>query len=118
MGIPLAAKPTRLTKNRNGIFSIRWIVPVHLRERGDARREVRFSLRTTDPRKARILALEFNLALERLRATMTKDSDPRAGVTPLALKFGPAGLKADIQSENDAVCLDLIPCHGKVLACS
>jgi hypothetical protein len=57
----LAAKPTRLAKTSHGTFSIRWIVQVHLRERGDARRGVR-SL--CGPLMQGLhLALKFNRAL-------------------------------------------------------
>lgn len=102
LGIHVPAKPSRLTKNRHGTFCLRWIVPVGLREDGSPR-EIRFSLRTTDPGKARILALEFNLALERLRA-MTRDKHPHAGVTPLTVTIGET--KWDIQNDNDRRLFD------------
>jgi hypothetical protein len=51
-------------------------------------REIRFSLRTTDPGEARILALEFNLALERVRAA-TRAKQRSAGTTaPLTVTIG------------------------------
>ena len=64
----MAAKPARLTTNRHGTISLRWIVPVRLRDEHGRPREVRISLRTRDYLRARILALEFNLALERYKA--------------------------------------------------
>lgn len=102
LGIHLPAKPSRLTKNRHGTYCLRWIVPAGLREDGSPK-EIRFSLRTTDPGQARILALEFNLALERLRA-MTRDKHPHAGVTPLTVTIGET--KWDIQNDNDRRLFD------------
>jgi integrase len=97
----LAAKLPRLTRNRHGTFTIRWIVPVHLRERVGVRREIKVSLRTTDPIKARILALELNLELERLRATVSQDpSDIRRLISPMVLKLG-GGVEADIRTDDD-----------------
>ena len=61
----MAARPSRLIRNRHGTYTLRWIVPVRCRDAAGGPREVRFSLRTRDPVRARILALEFNLALER-----------------------------------------------------
>ncbi len=98
----MPAKPSRLTKNRHGTYCLRWIVPVGLRADGSPR-EIRFSLRTTDPSNARILALEFNLALERLRA-MTRDKHPHAGVTPLTVTIGET--KWDIRDDNDRRLFD------------
>lgn len=103
LGYPLlAAKPARLARNRHGTFTFRWIVPVPLRERVGARREIRVSLRTKDCRTARILALELNLELERLRAAMSKDptADLRHLITPLNLKL-PGGIEAEIKDDND-----------------
>ena len=95
----MAARPSRLSKNRHGTYCLRWIVPVQLRGSVDgAQREMRFSLRTTDPNRARILALEFNLALERMKA-MTKDVDPRVGVVPMTVSMG--GSTWEIRDDND-----------------
>jgi len=96
----LAARPSRLSKNRHGTYCLRWIVPVELRSADDAvsRREIRVSLRTTDPVRARILALEFNLALERLKI-MTKDLDPRLGISPMTLTTGTS--QWEIRNETD-----------------
>jgi integrase len=98
----LSAKPSRLTKNRHGTYCLRWIVPVGLRSDGSPR-EIRFSLRTTDASRARILALEFNLALERVRA-MTRDKHPHAGVTPLTVTIGQT--QWDIRDDNDRRLFD------------
>ncbi|WP_140628288.1 site-specific integrase [Methylibium rhizosphaerae] len=98
----MSAKPSRLTKNRHGTYCLRWIVPVGLRSDGSPR-EIRFSLRTTDPARARILALEFNLALERVRA-MTRDKHPHAGVTPLTVTIGQT--QWDIRDDNDRRLFD------------
>jgi integrase len=97
----LAAKPARLTKNRHGIFCLRWIVPLRFRDKSPGAtspREIRISLRTADPQRARILALEFNLALERLQASMTHH-DPRFGATPFTLTLG--GAQVEIRDDND-----------------
>ncbi|MFZ2986744.1 DUF6538 domain-containing protein, partial [Ideonella sp.] len=98
----MAAKPARLARNRHGTFTFRWIVPVPLRERVGARREIRVSLRTKDCRTARILALELNLELERLRAAMSKDptADLRHLINPLTLKL-PGGIEAEIKTDED-----------------
>lgn len=95
----MAAKPARLARNRHGTFTFRWIVPVQLRERVGVSREIRVSLPTTDPAKARILALELNLELERLRALMSSKQpiDLRHLIAPLGLEF-PGGLKADVKT--------------------
>lgn len=98
----LSAKPARLTKNRHGTYCLRWIVPVGMRADGSPR-EIRFSLRTTDPSTARILALEFNLALERVRA-MTREKHPHAGITPLTVTIGET--KWDIRDDNDRRLFD------------
>ncbi|WP_422012771.1 DUF6538 domain-containing protein [Roseateles sp.] len=82
----MAAKPSRLAKNRHGTYCLRWIVPAGIRPDGSPR-EIRFSLRTTDPQEARILALEFNLLLERVRAA-ARDKQRRAGPTPLTVTIG------------------------------
>ena len=88
----LAAKPARLTTNRHGTFSLRWIVPVRLRDEHGRPREVRISLRTRDCLTARILALEFNLALERNKA-MTLPFDPST-IAPWSLQAG--GVKIEV----------------------
>ena len=93
----LAAKPARLTTNRHGTFSLRWIVPVRLRDEHGRPREVRISLRTRDYLRARILALEFNLALERNRA-MTPPFDPST-IAPWSLQAG--GVKIEVNSAED-----------------
>ena len=83
----MAAKPSRLAKNSHGTYCLRWIVPAGMRADGSPR-EIRFSLRTTDPGEARILALEFNLALERVRAA-TRAKQRSAGTTaPLTVTIG------------------------------
>lgn len=82
----MAAKTSRLAKNRHGTYCLRWIVPAGMRADGSPR-EIRFSLRTTDPHEARILALEFNLLLERVRAA-ARDKQRRAGATPLTVTLG------------------------------
>lgn len=101
LGIHLAAKPPRLTRNRHGTYTFRWMVPVHLRARLHVRREIKVSLRTTDDIQARILALELNLELERLRATMPQDpADIRHLINPMILKPG-GGVEADIRTDSD-----------------
>lgn len=91
-------KPSRLTRNRHGTYCLRWIVPADLRAPCERRREVRVSLRTTDPNRARILALEFNLALERIKA-MGRSKTPPIGVTPMTLTIG--NMSIDVQNDND-----------------
>ncbi|MFG6443006.1 DUF6538 domain-containing protein [Roseateles sp. LKC17W] len=83
----MAAKTSRLAKNRHGTYCLRWIVPAGMRADGSPR-EIRFSLRTTDPGEARILALEFNLLLERVRAA-TRAKQRSAGMkAPLTVTIG------------------------------
>lgn len=101
--MPLLVKPTRLTRNRHGTYCLRWIVPADLRPSCQGRREVRFSLRTTDSNRARILALEFNLALERIKA-MSRSKTPPVGVTPMTLTMG--GLSVEIRDDNDRRLFD------------
>jgi hypothetical protein len=96
-------KPTRLTRNRHGTYCLRWIVPADMRATTEGRREVRFSLRTTDPGRARILALEFNLALERLKA-MGRSKTPPIGVTPMTVTMG--GASFEIRDDNDRRMFD------------
>jgi len=93
----LAAKPARLTTNRHGTFSLRWIVPVRLRDEHGRPREVRISLRTRDYLRARILALEFNLALERNKATALP-FDPST-TAPWSLQAG--GVKIEVNGAED-----------------
>ena len=93
----MAAKPARLTTNRHGTFSLRWIVPVRLRDEHGRPREVRISLRTRDYLRARILALEFNLALERNKA-MTLPFDPST-TAPWSLQAG--GVKIEVNGAED-----------------
>jgi integrase len=81
----MSARPSRLSKNRHGTFCLRWVVPARYRDATGAPKEVRFSLRTNDPHKARILALEFNLALERMHG-MTNDFDLSRMTAPWTLK--------------------------------
>ncbi|MEJ8855866.1 site-specific integrase [Variovorax robiniae] len=97
----MAARPARLIKNRHGIFCLRWVVPLRFRDKSPGAtspREVRISLRTADPQRARILALEFNLALERLKLSMPHH-DPRLSAAPFILTVG--GMQVDIRDEND-----------------
>jgi hypothetical protein len=96
-------KPTRLTRNRHGAYCLRWIVPADLRASCQGRREVRFSLRTTDSSRARTLALEFNLALERIKA-MSRSKTRPVGVTPMTLTMG--GLSVEIRDDNDRRLFD------------
>ncbi len=99
MGIHLAApRPSRLTKTRHGVFCLRWIVPVRYRNADGKPREVRVSLRTRDLARARILAMEFNLAFERVRA-VTIDFDPRKILTPWTIEI--PGFKAEVKDEAD-----------------
>lgn len=60
------ARPARLLKNRHGVYSFRWIVPARLRDEQGRPREIRVTLGTRDPRQARILGLQINLACEGL----------------------------------------------------
>jgi hypothetical protein len=53
-----------------------------------SQREIRFSLRTTDPGEARILALEFNLALERVRAATRAKHRSASTTAPLTVTIG------------------------------
>jgi len=102
----LAAKPARLTKNRHGIYCLRWVVPLRFRDKSPGAaspREIRISLRTADPQRARILALEFNLALERMKATM-RESDPRLGLTPMTVTMG--STQWDIRNDDDRQLFD------------
>ena len=94
----MPSKPSRLSKNRHGTYCLRWIVPARYRDADDKPRELRFSLRTSDTVRARILALEFNLALERLHA-MTKKVDPRTLIAPWTLEF--AGMKVEVKDAED-----------------
>lgn len=96
-------KPTRLTRNRHGTYCLRWIVPADLRPSCQGRREVRFSLRTTDSSRARILALEFNLALERIKQ-MTRSKTPPIDMARMMLTMG--GLSVDIRDDNDRRLFD------------
>lgn len=93
----MAAKPARLSTNRHGTFSLRWIVPVRLRGEHGRPREVRISLRTRDYLQARILALEFNLAIARNKA-MTPSFDPRT-IAPWSLQAG--GVKIEVNGPED-----------------
>ena len=92
----LAAKPARLTTNRHGTFSLRWIVPVRLRDEHGRPREVRISLRTRDDQQARILALEFNLALERNKAMSRPDPSTTA---PWSIQAG--NVKIEVNGSED-----------------
>ena len=93
----MAAKPARLTTNRHGTFTLRWIVPVRLRDEHGRPKEVRISLKTRDYLQARILALEFNLALEKHKA-MTLPFDPNT-IAPWSLQAG--GVKIEVNGAED-----------------
>lgn len=60
-------RPARLEQNRHGVFVLRLVVPVAHRDADGRPREVRISLRTRDPARARVLALQLNADIERLR---------------------------------------------------
>lgn len=92
----LAAKPARLTTNRHGTYSLRWIVPLRLRDEHGRPREVRISLRTRDDQQARILALEFNLALERNKAMSRPDPSTTA---PWSIQAGT--VKIEVNGSED-----------------
>ena len=92
----MAAKPARLTTNRHGTFSLRWIVPVRLRDEHGRPREVRISLRTRDDQQARILALQFNLALEHNKAMSRPDPSTTA---PWSIQAG--NLKIEVNGSED-----------------
>jgi integrase len=94
----MASKPSRLSKNQHGTYCLRWIVPARYRDSNGKPRELRFSLRTNDTVRARILALEFNLALERLHA-MTQHVDPRKLIAPWTLETG--DLKIEVKDAED-----------------
>lgn len=72
-------------------------MPVRCRDAHGRPREVRISLRTRDPVRARILALEFNLALERATA-MSGSFDPRM-IAPWTITT--PGLKLEIKDAED-----------------
>ena len=92
----MAAKPARLTINRHGTFSLRWIVPVRLRDEHGRPREVRISLRTRNHQQARILALEFNLALERNKAMSRPDPSTTA---PWSIQAG--NVRIEVNGSED-----------------
>ena len=94
----MTAKPTRLTKNRHGTYCLRLVVPTRYRGPDGQPREVRVSLRTKEPVRARILVLEFNLALERIK-TMTNDFDPRKMLAPWTLQTNT--LKIEVKDSDD-----------------
>lgn len=60
-------------------------------------REIRFSLRTRDPVRARILALEFNLALE--RAALMSDPFNRGSISPWTLSA--PGFEVKVEGAED-----------------
>jgi integrase len=91
-------RPARLQLNRHGVFSFRWIVPMRLRDNQGKPREIRISLRTRDPRHARVLAMSVNLALERMCALSSK-IDPHDLLQQMTLQAG--NLKIDINDLND-----------------
>lgn len=92
------ARPSRLSKTRHGVYMLRWVVPVALRDATGRPREVRVSLRTRELIRARILALSFNLAVERAK-TMTKPDDNAHLVNLMTLTMG--NLKVDINNDQD-----------------
>lgn len=91
-------RPARLAKNRHGVFCLRWIVPPRFRDAQGKPKEVRISLRTRDLRRARILAMELNLAYERA-LLMSPAFDPRSLTQPWTLSVG--DLKVDVQNDQD-----------------
>ena len=91
-------RPARLAQNRHGVFCLRWIVPKRFRDAEGKPREVRVSLRTRDPQQARILAMQVNLAYERVSA-MTSKFDPRQMLVPWTLSVG--GVTMGINGEKD-----------------
>ncbi|WP_418319062.1 tyrosine-type recombinase/integrase [Piscinibacter sakaiensis] len=93
-----ARRPARLARNRHGVFCLRWIVPKRFRDADGKPREVRVSLRTRDAQRARILAMEINLAYERV-LQMTKNFDPRQMSVPWTLAVG--DLRVDVADEKD-----------------
>lgn len=93
------ARTARLTKNRHGTFTLRVVVPRALRGPTGRPREVRLSLRTRDLVRARILALQFNLKLEQLKAMTKQNPTPPQGLEYMTLTMG--NLKVDINSEED-----------------
>lgn len=95
-------RPARLAQNRHGTFCLRWIVPKRMRDAQGKPTEVRVSLRTRDLQRARILALEINLAFERMRA-MSSQIDPRDLLQQMNMQVG--HVKFEIKNEKD---LDLL----------
>jgi integrase len=93
-----ARRPARLARNRHGTFCLRWIVPVRFRDASGKPREVRVSLRTRDPLHARILAMEINLAYEKV-LQMTSKIDPRQLLGSWTLKAGDFDLT--VKDEDD-----------------
>ena len=72
-------------------------MPVRLRDEHGRPKEVRISLKTRDYLQARILALEFNLALEKHKA-MTLPFDPNT-IAPWSLQAG--GVKIEVNGAED-----------------
>ena len=93
-----ARRPARLARNRHGTFCLRWIVPACFRDATGKPREVRVSLRTRDPLHARILAMEINLAYEKV-LQMTSKIDPRQLLGSWTLKAGDFDLT--VNNEDD-----------------
>jgi integrase len=91
-------RPARLAQNRHGVFSLRWVVPLRFRNAQGKPKEVRVSLRTRDVHRARILAMEINLAYEKA-LQMSSNFDPRTLLTPWSLSVG--DLKVDVKDEAD-----------------
>ena len=91
-------RPARLSRNRHGVFCVRWIVPLRFRNAEGKPREVRVSLRTRDVQHARILAQQINLAYERV-LYMSKKFDPRQVSVPWSLSVG--DLKVEVKDDND-----------------
>ena len=69
-------RPARLEQNRHGVFIMRLVVPVAHRDADGRPRDIKVSLRTRDPVRARVLALQLNADIERCRLEAT-DVDPR-----------------------------------------
>lgn len=95
-------RPARLAQNRHGTFCLRWIVPKRLRDAQRKPTEVRVSLRTRDLQRARILAMEVNLAFERLRA-VSSQIDPRDLLQQMNMQVG--RVKFEIKDEKDLALL-------------
>lgn len=91
-------RPARLSRNRHGVFCVRWIVPLRFRNAEGKPREVRVSLRTRDVQHARILAQQINLAYEKV-LYMSSKFDPRQMSVPWSLSVG--DLKVEVKDEKD-----------------